>query len=154
VVLAEGPTRFDSHISAVDEPGFAQTLVERRHQMHGVIGRSGTEIADHRHRRLLRMPRKRPSHRATEQRDELAPPDHSITSAAVASSVGGTSRPSALAVLRLMAVSNLVGACTGKSAGFSPLRIRLTYDAACRNWSRKSVPYEIRPPAETNMRSQ
>ena len=34
---------------------------------------------------------------------------HSITSSARASSVGGTSRPSALAVLRLMTSSNLVG---------------------------------------------
>ena len=51
---------------------------------------------------------------------------HSITSSARASSVGGTSRPSALAVLRLMTSSYLVGACTGRSAGFSPLRMRST----------------------------
>ena len=44
---------------------------------------------------------------AAEQRDELAAL-HSITSSARASSVGGTSRPSALAVLRLMINSNLV----------------------------------------------
>ena len=56
--------------------------------------------------------------------DELAP--HSITSSAMASSDGGTSRPSALAVLRLMTSSYLVGACTGRSAGFSPLRMRST----------------------------
>ena len=37
-----------------------------------------------------------------------------------------TSRPSALAVLRLMTSSYLVGACTGRSAGFSPLRMRST----------------------------
>ena len=49
---------------------------------------------------------------------------HSITSSARASSVGGTVRPSALAVLRLMTSSNLVGCTTGKSAGFSPLRMR------------------------------
>src|SRR5215217_4445614 len=49
---------------------------------------------------------------------------HSITSSARASSVGGISRPSALAVLRLMTSSYLVGACTGRSAGFSPLRMR------------------------------
>ena len=49
---------------------------------------------------------------------------HSITSSARASSVGGTSRPSAFAVLRLMTSSNLVDCCTGRSAGFSPLRIR------------------------------
>ena len=51
---------------------------------------------------------------------------YSITSLACASTDGGTVRPSALAVLRLIASSNLVGACTGRSAGFSPLRIRST----------------------------
>src|SRR5262249_17182820 len=58
--------------------------------------------------------------RAAEQRDEIAAP-HSITSSASASSVGGTSLPSALAVLRLITDSYLVSACTGRSAGFSPL---------------------------------
>jgi transposase len=52
---------------------------------------------------------------------------HSITSSARASSVGGTARPSALAVLKLMANSNLVGCNTGRLAGFSPLRMRPTY---------------------------
>jgi hypothetical protein len=51
---------------------------------------------------------------------------HSITSSARTSSVGGTSRPRALAVLRLITSSYLVGACTGRSAGFSPLRMRST----------------------------
>jgi hypothetical protein len=51
---------------------------------------------------------------------------HSITSSARASSIGGTSRPRALAALRLIANSYLVGACTGRSAGFSPLRMRST----------------------------
>ena len=51
---------------------------------------------------LLRARGERPcGRRAAEQRDELAPP-HSITSSARASSVGGTSRPSAFAVLRLI----------------------------------------------------
>src|SRR5215510_13085224 len=45
---------------------------------------------------------------------------HSICSSARASTDGGTSRPSALAVLRLITSSYLVGACTGKSAGFLP----------------------------------
>src|SRR5262245_51902804 len=67
-----------------------------------------------------------PRRRAAEQRDELAAPDHSITSSARASSVGGTSRPSAFAVLRLITNSYLVGAWTGRSPGFSPLRIRST----------------------------
>src|SRR6266540_6351077 len=49
---------------------------------------------------------------------------HSITSSAIASSVGGISRPSVLAVLRLGTNSNLVDCMTGRSAEFSPLRIR------------------------------
>jgi hypothetical protein len=49
---------------------------------------------------------------------------YSITSSAVERSVGGTVRPSALAVLRLMTNSYFVGACTGRSAGFAPLRMR------------------------------
>jgi len=57
--------------------------------------------------------------------DELASP-HSITSSARASSEGGTSRLSALAALRLMASSSLVGCWTGKSAGFSPRSTRST----------------------------
>jgi hypothetical protein len=43
--------------------------------------------------------------------------------------------PFAFAVLRLITSSNLVGACTGRSAGFSPLRMRLTYSAARLNTS-------------------
>ena len=51
---------------------------------------------------------------------------YSITSSARASTLCGTLRPSALAVLRLITRSYLVGACTGRSAGFSPLRMRST----------------------------
>ena len=65
------------------------------------------------------------SRRAAEQSDELAP-IHSITSSARASKVVGTFKPSALAVLRLTTSSYLVGACTGRSPGFSPLRMRST----------------------------
>src|SRR5512132_2270708 len=65
---------------------------------------------------------------------------YSITSLALASSVVGTVRPSAFAVLRLITNSYLVGACTGRSAGFSPLRMRSTYPAARRYWSTKSAP--------------
>ena len=51
---------------------------------------------------------------------------YSIISSARDSSEGGTVRPSALAVLRLITNSNLVALCTGRSAGFSPLRMRST----------------------------
>src|SRR5262249_6491598 len=43
-----------------------------------------------------------------------------------ASSVGGTSRPSALAVLRLITSSHFVGCSTGSSAGLAPLKILST----------------------------
>ena len=94
--------------------------------------------------RLLRLGGDRrgerpPDRQAAKKCDELPPP-HSITSSARASSAGGTVIPSALAVFRLITSSNLVGACTGRSAGFSPLRIRSTYAAARRYWSRKSGP--------------
>src|SRR3974390_3325931 len=51
---------------------------------------------------------------------------YSIISSARERSEGGTVRPSALAVLRLITNSNLVALCTGRSAGFSPLRMRST----------------------------
>ena len=51
---------------------------------------------------------------------------YSMTSSARASSVSGTVSPSALAVFRLITSSYLVGACTGSSAGFVPLRMRST----------------------------
>src|SRR5215475_15910360 len=54
----------------------------------------------------------------------------SITSSARASSVGGISSPSALAVLRLMTDANLVPCSTGISLGLVPLRILSTKAAA------------------------
>jgi hypothetical protein len=50
--------------------------------------------------------------------------DYSMTSSARARIDGGTVRPSALAVLRLMISSTFVDWTTGSSAGFSPLRTR------------------------------
>src|SRR5512133_521902 len=44
---------------------------------------------------------------------------YSITSSARASNLSGTSRPSVLAVLRLMTSSNLVGCMTGRSTGLA-----------------------------------
>jgi hypothetical protein len=63
-----------------------------------------------------------------------------ITSSARASTVGGTVRPNAFAVARLMTSSNLVGCSTGRSAGLAPRRILSTNSAARRNWSGKFGP--------------
>jgi hypothetical protein len=114
---------FDCNILAFDEAGFFEALPERSYQICNIGKRCAAQESDHQHWRLLRPRRERPHHGAAEQRDELSPP-HSITSSAVASNVGGMVNPSALAVLRLMTSSNFVGACTGRLAGFSPLRIR------------------------------
>ena len=48
----------------------------------------------------------------------------SITSSAMASTPGGIVRPSVFAVFRLMIKSNLESCTTGRSIGFSPLRMR------------------------------
>jgi hypothetical protein len=48
---------------------------------------------------------------------------HSMTLSALASTVGEIFSSSALAVLKLITNSNLVGCSTGKSAGFAPFKI-------------------------------
>src|SRR6267378_30980 len=53
-------------------------------------------------------------------------PYYSIVSSARASIAGAISRPSVLAVLRLMTNSNRVGCSIGRSAGLAPLRILST----------------------------
>src|SRR5262249_48091912 len=65
----------------------------------------------------------------------LRTPGQLVASSARASSVGGIWMPSALAVLRLITSSYLVGCWTGRSPGFSPLRMRSTYPAARLYWS-------------------
>jgi hypothetical protein len=63
-------------------------------------------VPDEWHRRLLCPCRERPRGcRAAEQRDELAPAAHSITSSARTKSEGGTSRPRALTILWLITSS-------------------------------------------------
>src|SRR5262249_34763690 len=69
---------------------------------------------------VCRTRRERPRGHAAEQCDERAASYHSITSVAETSIVGGIAMPSAFAVLRLIANSNLVDCITGKSAGLSP----------------------------------
>ena len=51
---------------------------------------------------------------------------HWITSSARASTDGGIVRPRALAVLRLITISNFVGCSTGRSPGLAPLSILST----------------------------
>src|SRR5262249_35165403 len=117
---------YSTILLALNVAGFVEAFTECSDEARRGIGRPTADQADDRHCLLLRPRRERPRrHRATKQREEFAPP-HSITSSARASTVGGMSSPSALAVLRLSTVSYLVGTCTGRSAGFAPLRMRST----------------------------
>src|SRR4029077_8197021 len=64
--------------------------------------------------RLLRA-RREGAHdrRAADQRDEIAPPHHSITSSARARNASGIVTPIAFALLRFITSSNFVGCSTG-----------------------------------------
>src|SRR5262249_32663508 len=122
------PALLDVDIAIFDPPEILQATAERRHAelAFGVIlCQPRNQHADAPHPlALLRARHERPRRRrAAEQREELAAL-HSITSSARASNVGGTSRPSALAVLRLITSSNLTGAWIGNSVGRSPRRMR------------------------------
>jgi hypothetical protein len=100
IVTAFRPAVLDCDVASLDLARFAQALAERAQNGARIpSGRLAVQEPDHRRRRLLRARRERPggSHTA-EQRDEFAA-FHSITSSARAMSVGGTSRPSALAAV-------------------------------------------------------
>src|SRR5262245_2353155 len=118
------PAVLDCDGAALDPAKLTQPLQKSGYPLS--LGRTRARAQEpNRLRRLLRVRRERPRRRrAAEQRDEIAAGAHSITSSAAASNVGGTSRPSVLAVLRLMTNSNFTDCWTGKSVGLSPLRIR------------------------------
>jgi hypothetical protein len=116
--------------------GTAHSLVPARSLTSGRYAgaaRSSRSSAQRRHGRLLRTRRQRPRcGHAAEKHDELAAP-HSITSSARSRKDSGIDSLRALAVVRSMTSSNLVGCSTGRSAGFAPLRILSTYSAERRN---------------------
>src|SRR5262249_17385471 len=121
IVVAFGRPDLDCNVLAQNITAFTKALMERGQAARRI---DNVNKPDHGQRRLLRPRHERPRCRAAEKRDEIAPTYHSITSSARASSVAGTSRPSAFAVLRFMIISNLVGNSTGRSAGLSALRMR------------------------------
>src|SRR6516162_6946379 len=77
---------------------------------------------------------------------------HLITSSARSRNDSDIVRPSALAVLRLMTSSKLVGCSTGMSAGLFPCKTFCTNSAVCRYRAVDWWPYDIRPPASANER--
>src|SRR5450759_1704602 len=102
---------------SIGYPNFKQAIGQQRHANHGneqpgiFQEQAAADLPRHRSvGSLFRLKRCRAI-------------GHSITSSASASSVGGTVKPRALAVLRLITSSNFVGMRTGSSAGFAPLRM-------------------------------
>src|SRR5262245_1800484 len=95
------PAVLDRHVVAFNVTDLAEALSKSDRPGRARLSSSAVEPTDHRHRRLLRARHKWPRrHCAANERYEIAPP-HSITSSAAASSVGGTVRPSILAVCAL-----------------------------------------------------
>src|SRR5262249_49383915 len=123
IVLAIRPAVFDLYVLPVYVAAVPETLQKTAHIRREGVGRCAVEEAHHGHRLLPARGHRPRNPRSGEKRDELAPP-HSITSSAMESSVGGTSTPIARAVARLMMNSNRVARVTGRSEGFSPLRMR------------------------------
>ena len=120
-IAAGGPARCRHHLQKHPDPGLIAWIISRLRAKlcrHAARDRPAAPAPPRPRRR--RTPEKRNDVAALQWRA------HSITSSARASSIGGTARPSALAVFRLITSSYLVGACAGRSAGFSPLRMRST----------------------------
>src|SRR5262245_28547708 len=124
-----GGPNVDPYVAALGPSQFLQSLTEGcdASLTFRIVRRYVHKYSDPPHAlALLRARRERPRGHSTAEHGYESAPVHSITSSARASSVAGTSRPSALAVLRLRIVSYLVGASTGRSVGFSPFRTRST----------------------------
>src|SRR5262245_3106972 len=124
LILSLRPAIFDGNVAALLVAERTQPVAEWRDEIRFKLGgrvAQETNPGDFRGR-LLRARHERPSCRAAEQRDELAT-RHSITSSASESRLSEILTPSAFAVFMLITSSNLTTCCTGKSAGFAPLRI-------------------------------
>ena len=95
-------------------------------------------------RPAARAPRAATRRRAAEQRDELAP-SHSITSSARASSIGGTSMPSVLAVLQIDDQFELGRLLHRQIGGLRPLENAAAIDADLAERIRKAGAVAYQP---------
>src|SRR5215468_1578353 len=130
--MAVGIASLDHEVTALNKADIGKSLPHTSQCLSIRTFRSDPKIANA--YPLIRLGKRHAKRRglrpcrccAAEQRDEVAPL-HSITSSARASSVGGTSRPSAFAAWRLMTSSNLLDCTTGRSAGLVPFKMRAAY---------------------------
>src|SRR6476646_8556915 len=120
------PAEQDGHILALDKAIIFEALPKLAQAIRDRLRRQAVEEPHHRHRLLLRPRGERPCRRRPANECDEVAPSHSMTSSARASSEVGTSRPSALAVLRLLTNSYLVGDCSGRTAGSAPRSMRST----------------------------
>src|SRR5215475_9721498 len=122
LVLSLGISVFNDDIATHDVPEVLESLEKGLADLGN--GRDAPKVAYASELgRLLRLGGERRKQNRAHARKERAAIHHSMTSSARPSSEGGIVRPRALAVLRLMISSNLVGCSTGSSAGLAPLRI-------------------------------
>src|SRR5262245_59628203 len=135
--LPLGIAVFNHEVAALDVTEVTQSLEEGLNHVGGSGHVEGQEAYSSDLGRLLGLGSERaegaeegaPVHHRCPSlsfRTSTAPTSHSITWSARCSSDGGIFRPSALAVLRLMTSSNLVGCSTGRSLGLAPLSILST----------------------------
>jgi hypothetical protein len=116
----------ETHTGAMAPPFAAQRNVRFPKSHPGDLPAARPSVDDPMRKWLVHRSKSGGCRKALMPPDWASRPVYSMISSARTSTVGETSRPSALAVLRLSTVSYLVGACTGRSAGFSPLRMRST----------------------------
>src|SRR5215831_33883 len=90
-----------------------------------------------------------PSGGSVRKLDEPLP--QSITSSARTSSVEGMVRPSALAVLRLITILNVVGSSTGRLAGLMPFKTLSARPATRRYALDRLGPYDMNPPSSASV---
>src|SRR5262249_24769003 len=75
IIVTLCPAIFDRNVLAFDVAGLLQTLAEGGHVTRVSLWRCAVEEPDHRHRRLLRARRKRPSgYTSADKYDEVPPP--------------------------------------------------------------------------------
>src|SRR5262249_23545677 len=120
--VARGPAIIGVKVASLHPPQFLKALPKSRKP--GAPVQIGVSVAPSHQgaNPSLRARRERPRSCPAEQRDERAAP-HSITSSTSESRLSEILTPSAFAVFMLITSSNLTTCCTGKSAGFAPLRI-------------------------------
>src|SRR5262249_19559514 len=133
IILVFGPAVFDRQVFSLDVSGFAQSLTERGETRQCLAsGRPWVEVADHRHRVLLRAERAPRRHRTPRQEQHFAPVHRSVPAGARARIDGGRVGGGAWGVLGLTTSSRVVGFWPGRAAGLALLRTLPTYPPAKR----------------------